>query len=265
MHDIIRAIILGIVQGLTEFIPVSSTGHLIIAGELLEFSGSFAKTFDIAIQLGSIMAVVIIYKDNFREYLRPRANLKIYPNIFHIAVTLIPVIIVGYLAHDFVKQYLFSPFTVAVGLILGSILMIFADYYHKRTKRDEKIGYKRAFLVGTFQCLSLWPGISRSGSTISGGILSGMDHKNAAAYSFICAVPVMLMATAYELFKTGATINSQELTLLIIGFIVSFAVGWASILFLLKLLSKIKLFPFAIYRIILAIISLASAIGGKSA
>jgi len=265
MHDVIKALILGIVQGLTEFIPVSSTGHLIIAGELLEFSGSFAKTFDIAIQLGSILAVVIIYKDNFREYLKPKPNLKIFPNIFHIAITIIPVAIVGYLAHDFMKQYLFTPFTVAVGLILGSFLMILADYYQRRTKRNEQIGYKRAFLVGAFQCLSLWPGMSRSGSTISGGILSGMDHKNAAAYSFICAVPVMLMATAFELFKTGASINSSELMLLVIGFIVSFAVGWASIVFLIKLLSRIKLFPFAIYRIILAIIILASAIGGKAA
>ena len=265
MHDVVKAVILGIVQGLTEFIPVSSTGHLIVVGQLLEFGGSFAKTFDIAIQLGSIMAVVIIYKDNFREYLRPKPNLKIYPNIFHIAITIIPVAIVGYFVHDLMKQYLFTPFTVAVGLILGSFLMILADYYHKQTKRNEKIGYKRAFLVGTFQCLSLWPGMSRSGATISGGIISGMDHKSAASYSFICAVPVMLMATAFELFKTGAAINSRELMLLIIGFIVSFAVGWASIVFLIKLLSKIKLFPFAIYRIVLAIIILVSAIGGKSA
>jgi undecaprenyl-diphosphatase len=265
MHDVVRAIILGIVQGLTEFIPVSSTGHLIIAGELLEFSGSFAKTFDIAIQLGSIMAVVIIYKDHFREYLRPKPNLNIYPNIFHIAITLIPVVIIGYLTHDAIKKYLFSPFTVAVGLILGSFLMIFADYYHKHTKKNEKIGYKNAFLVGIFQCFALWPGMSRSGSTISGGILTGMDHKSAASYSFICAVPVMLMATVFELYKNGAAIDSREFMLLWIGFVVAFVVGWASIVFLLKLLSKIKLFPFAIYRIILAILILASSMGGKSA
>jgi len=191
--------------------------------------------------------------------------MKIYPNIFHIVATIIPVAIAGYLFHDFMKQYLFTPFTVAVGLILGSFLMIFADYYYKRTQRNEQIGYKRAFLVGAFQCLALWPGMSRSGSTISGGIISGMDHKNAASYSFICAVPVMFMATAFELLKTGASINSRELMLLITGFIVAFVVGWASIVFLLKLLSKIKLFPFAIYRIILAIIILASAIGGKTA
>jgi undecaprenyl-diphosphatase len=265
MSDVVKAIILGIVQGLTEFIPVSSTGHLIVAGELLEFGGAFAKTFDIAIQLGSIMAVIIIYKENFREYLRSKPNLKIYPNIFHIIVTIIPVAIVGYLVHDYIKEYLFTPFTVAVGLILGSILMIAADYYHKRTQKNEQIGYKRAFWVGAIQCLALWPGMSRSGTTISGGIFTGMDHKNAASYSFICAVPVMFMATAFELYKNGASINSREFMLLSIGFVLAFVVGWASIVFLLKLLSKIKLFPFAIYRIILAILILVSAMGGKSA
>ena len=265
MSDIIKAILLGIVQGLTEFIPVSSTGHLIVAGELLQFSGAFAKTFDIAIQLGSIMAVVIIYKDNFREYIKPKPNLNIFPNIFHIAITLIPVIIVGYLAHDMVKKYLFTPFTVAIGLILGSIIMIMADYYNKKTHSAKNIGYKRAFSVGLFQCISLWPGMSRSGATISGGILNGMDHKTASSYSFICAVPVMIMATTFELIKTDAVINSREFLLLAIGFVVSFVVGWGSIVFLLKLISKIKLFPFAIYRIIIAIIILSSSIGGKSA
>ncbi|MFH1224073.1 MAG: undecaprenyl-diphosphate phosphatase [Pseudomonadota bacterium] len=265
MSDIIKVIILGIVQGLTEFIPVSSTGHLVITGEMLQFSGEFSKTFDIAIQLGSIMAVVIIYKDNFREYIRLKPNIKIFPNIFHIAVTLLPVLIIGYVFRDFIRHYLFSPVTVAFGLIVGSIIMIFADYYQRSLKLDDNIGYKRSFLVGLFQCFSLWPGISRSGITISGGIFSGMGHKKASMYSFICAVPVMLIATGYELFKTNAQLNSHEVMLIAIGFVVSFLVGWASILFLLKLISKIKLTPFAIYRIILAIIILSSYMGSKSA
>ena len=257
MHDFITAIILGVVQGLTEFIPVSSTGHLIITGKLLEFGGEFAKTFDIAIQLGSILAVIIIYKDNFREYLRPRPNLKMFPNIIHLIVTTVPVLIAGFLLHGLIKQYLFSPFTVAIGLMVGSVLMLFADYYQRRTRSNIDIGYKKAFVVGIFQCLSLWPGMSRSGSTISGGIFSGMDHKKAASFSFICAVPAMFAATGYELRKTTHSFSSHELLVLVIGFIVSFLVGWASILFLLKLLSKIKLMPFAIYRIILAFIILS--------
>ena len=256
MSDIVKAILLGIVQGLTEFVPVSSTGHLILAGNLLEFSGEFSKTFDIAIQLGSILAVIIIYKDNFREYIKPKPNLKVFPNIIHIIMTTIPVLIAGFLFHDVIKQYLFTPFTVAIGLLLGSVLMLFADYYYRRTKSNIDIGYKKSVMVGLFQCLSLWPGMSRSGSTISGGIFNGMDHKKAASYSFICAVPAMFAATGYELLKTRHAFNLHEFFLLAIGFIVSFAVGWASIVFLIRLVSKIKLLPFAIYRIILAFIIL---------
>jgi len=256
MSDIIKAILLGIVQGLTEFIPVSSTGHLILAGNILEFSGEFSKTFDIAIQLGSILAVIIIFKDNFKEYIKPKPNLKIFPNIIHIAMTTIPVLIAGLVFHDVIKQYLFTPFTVAIGLMLGSILMLFADYYYKRTKNNMDIGYKKSVVVGLFQCLALWPGMSRSGSTISGGIFSGMDHKKAASYSFICAVPAMFAATGYELLKTRHTFTLHEVFILAIGFLVSFAIGWAAILFLLRLVSKVKLIPFAIYRIILAFIIL---------
>ena len=256
MSDIVKAILLGIVQGLTEFIPVSSTGHLILAGNLLEFSGEFAKTFDIAIQLGSILAVIIIFKDNFREYIKPKPNLKVFPNIIHIIMTTVPVLIVGLLFHDLIKQYLFTPFTVAIGLMLGSVLMLFADYYYRRTKNNMDIGYKKAVAVGLFQCLALWPGMSRSGSTISGGIFSGMDHKKAASYSFICAVPAMFAATGYELLKTRHVFTSHEVFILAIGFLVSFVIGWAAIVFLLRLVSKIKLIPFAIYRIILAFIIL---------
>ncbi|MEI6093062.1 MAG: undecaprenyl-diphosphate phosphatase [bacterium] len=256
MNEFIKAILLGIVQGLTEFVPVSSTGHLIITGNLLEFSGEFAKTFDIAIQLGSILAVIIVYRDNFKEYIKPRPNLNTFPNIIHITMTTLPVLLIGFLLHGVIKKYLFSPFTVAIGLLLGSVLMIFADYYHRRTKHNLNIGYKKAISVGLFQCLALWPGMSRSGSTISGGIFCGMDHKKAASYSFICAVPAMFAATGYELLKTSHQFTAHEVVIMLIGFIVSFLVGWASILFLLKLVAKIKLTPFAVYRIILGIIIL---------
>ncbi len=257
MSDILKAVILGIVQGLTEFIPVSSTGHLIIAGHALEFSGEFSKTFDIAIQLGSIMAVVIIYSGNFREYIKFKPNLKVFPNIIHIIITMIPAIIVGVLLHKTIKQYLFSPTTVALSLIAGSILMMFADYYHHRYKSDTDVGYKGSLMIGLFQCLSLWPGMSRSGATISGGIFSGMGYKKASMYSFICAVPTMIAACTYELIKTNAHMTGHEFLVLGIGFAVSFLVGWASIIFLLRLIPKTKLWPFSVYRIILAILILS--------
>lgn len=257
MSDIIKALLLGIVQGLTEFLPVSSTGHLIISGSILEFSGEFAKTFNIAIQLGSILAVIIIYKDNFKEYIRPKPNLKVFPNIIHIILTTVPVLIVGAVSYKFIKQYLFGTTTVAIGLMLGSVIMLFADYYQRVKKTDQIISYKKAILVGIFQCLSLWPGMSRSGVTISGGLFTGMAHSRASSYSFICAVPAMFAATGYELFKSSANFSSNELILLITGFLVSFAVGWASIVILLKLISRIKLMPFALYRIALAILILS--------
>lgn len=264
MSEIVKAILLGIVQGLTEFMPVSSTGHLIIAGEVLEFGGEFAKTFDIAIQLGSIMAVIIIYSANFKEYIKLKPNLKIFPNVIHIILTLIPVVIVGVLLHGVIKQYLFTPITVALSLIVGSIIMIFADYYQHRKKSDINIGYKSAFAIGVIQCLSMWPGMSRSGVTISGGLFSGMGYKKASMYSFICAVPVMIAACGYELFKTSVVLSNNDILLLAIGFVVSFLVGWGSIIFLLKLIPRTKLWPFSVYRIILAIIILSSSMGAKS-
>lgn len=257
MSDILKAVILGVVQGLTEFIPVSSTGHLIIAGHALEFSGEFSKTFDIAIQLGSILAVVIIYSGNFKEYIKLRPNLKVFPNIIHIIITMMPAVIVGVLMHKTIKQYLFSPTTVALSLIAGSILMIFADYYQHRHKTDNNVGYKGSLMIGLFQCLSLWPGMSRSGATISGGIFSGMGYKKASMYSFICAVPIMIAACTYELIKTKASLTGNELLVLGVGFTISFLVGWASILFLLKLIPRTKLWPFSVYRIILAIVILS--------
>ena len=259
MPDIVKAILLGIVEGLTEFIPVSSTGHLIVAGELLEFTGNFAKTFDIAIQLGAILAVVIVYRSQFTQYLKFKPNTKVYPNIYHMILTILPILGAGFFLHKYIKQYLFSPFTVAIGLILGSFIMLAADYYHRRRKYDREITYKQSFILGLFQCLALWPGMSRSGSTISGGLFLGMNHLKASSYSFIVAVPVMLCATGYELLKSATKISSHQFLLISVGFVVSFLFGWLSIVFFLRLIPRIRLLPFAIYRIIIAIIILCSS------
>jgi len=258
MLDIYKSIILGIVEGLTEFIPVSSTGHLIIIGDFLNFHGEFSKTFNISIQLGAILSVIIIFRNNFKEYLKLKPNLEVLPNIFQIIIISIPAFITGYLLHNFIKTKLFSPFTVAIGLILGSFLMLYADIYRNKHKKIHKLTLKKSFILGLFQCLALWPGVSRSGSTISGAILLGLDYKKASAVSFICAVPIMIGATAYELIRTKILFSQEEILLLIVGFSISFFVGWLSILFFLKLISKIKLKPFAFYRIILAILILYS-------
>lgn len=265
MSDFIKTIILGIIEGLTEFIPVSSTGHLILTGEILKFGGEFSKTFSIAIQLGAIIAVVFVYKNNFKEYFKLKPNFKIFPNIIQIIITTIPALIFGYLLHGIIKTYLFSPVTVAVGLIIGSFLMIFADYYKKKNLKEKEITYFKSFIIGLFQCLALWPGMSRSGSTISGALLTGTNHKKASSYSFICAVPIMVCATAYEMIKTKASFNTHSIVLLVIGFVISFFIAWISIIFFIKLISKIRLVPFAIYRIVLAIIILSSPLATKVA
>ncbi|MBN1113802.1 MAG: undecaprenyl-diphosphate phosphatase [Oligoflexia bacterium] len=266
MYDILKAALLGILEGFTEFIPVSSTGHLIVAGQLLEFSGEFAKTFDIAIQMGAIFAVIIVYRDKFREYVKFKPNLAVFPNIIHVILTTIPALIAGYFLHGVIKRYLFSSFTVAIGLIMGSFVMLMADYIGRRRKNNTgPFTYKSSLLIGFFQCLSLWPGMSRSGATISGGIFGGLDHKKAASYSFICAVPVMLCATGYEFIKTSASFTPYNLFLVSVGFLMSFLLGWLSVVFFLKLIPRIKLLPFAVYRIVLALIILNSSLGAKVA
>lgn len=258
MLDIYKVIILGIVEGLSEFIPISSTGHLIVVSTFLNFTSEFSKTFNIAIQLGAILSVIIIFKSNFKEYFRLKPNLSISPNIIHIILVSIPAFIGGYYLHPFIKKNLFSPFTVAVGLIIGSFLMIYADMYNSKIKTEAKLTMKKSISIGFFQLLSLWPGFSRSGATISGGLLLGLNHKNASAVSFICAVPVILGATFYELLTTKIVYSQQNIILLIVGFLISFIVGWVSMLFFLKLINKIKLKPFAIYRIIIALLILYS-------
>ncbi|GGE56943.1 undecaprenyl-diphosphatase 1 [Pullulanibacillus camelliae] len=260
MHTL-NAIIEGIVEGLTEFAPVSSTGHLILVGDLIGFTGNKAKTFEIFIQLGSILAVVVLY---FKRFLSLFGLYKVkresHPlNLLHIIIAAIPAVILGLFLHDVIKTYLFSPATVLVGLVAGGILLIFADRRGKTDKREsiDQLSYKQAFQIGLFQCLSLWPGFSRSGSTISGGLLVGAGYKASAEFSFILAVPMMIGATGLDLYKSLDTLNASDLPLFLIGFITAFIVAMFAIVFFLKLLQRIKLIPFAIYRFVIAIVFFA--------
>ncbi len=258
LHDILIAIILGAVEGLTEFAPVSSTGHLILVGSLLHFTGDKAKTFEIVIQLGSILAVVVIYWKRlwslFGLYRDHREKYTSNLNLIHIIVAMIPAVILGLLLHDFIKNHLFSPTTVVVALVAGGILMIYAEKKskHVESKTLDQMTYRQAFIVGLFQCLSLWSGFSRSGSTISGGIISGLNHKTAAEFSFIVAVPMMIAASGLDLFKSINSLSTADIPLFIVGFVTAFIVALLAIVFFLKLLQRVKLIPFAIYRFILA-------------
>jgi undecaprenyl-diphosphatase len=265
---IIKAIILGLVEGITEFAPVSSTGHMIIVDDMWLRSQEFltkpvANTFKVVIQLGSILAVVIVFWGRFldmfglkrlnKEPGQPQGRLK----LTQVIVGLIPAGVLGVLFEDYIDEHLFSTKTVLIGLVLGAILMIFADYFGgKKPKAQtvDQITYKQAFTVGLIQCFSLWPGFSRSGATISGGVLVGLSHRAAADFTFIMAVPIMAGASFISLLKNWEYFTMDALPFFIAGFISAFVFALLSIRFFLKLIDKIKLLPFAIYRIVLALV-----------
>jgi len=226
-------------------------------GSFLSFTGDKAKTFEIVIQLGSILAVVVLYFKRFLSLFnfKKRSGL----NLLHIIIGMIPASVLGFLFHDVIKNVLFSPFTVGIGLFLGAFLMIYAEKKSKTesTQDLDHLSYKQAFIIGLYQCLSLWPGFSRAGSTISGGLLAGANHKTAAEYSFLLAVPMMVAASGLDLLKSYQYLSIHDLNYFAAGFITAFIVAMLAIVFFLKILSKVKLIPFAIYRIIIGIIVIA--------
>ncbi|WP_102347787.1 undecaprenyl-diphosphate phosphatase [Bacillus sp. Marseille-P3661] len=264
---ILKAIILGLVEGLTEFAPVSSTGHMIIVDDMWLQSEQFltkyvANTFKIVIQLGSILAVVVVFKDRFIDLLGLKnLNKKAGPKtkrlkLSQVIVGLLPAGILGVLFEDYIDEHLFSLTTVLIGLVVGAVLMLVADRFSSRNsmvQTVDEISYKQAFLVGCIQCLSLWPGFSRSGSTISGGVLLGMSHRAAADFTFIMAVPIMAGASGLSLLKNWQYFTVDAIPFFIAGFISAFVFALISIRFFLKLINRIKLTPFAIYRIVLAL------------
>ncbi|MGN5651139.1 undecaprenyl-diphosphate phosphatase [Bacillus sp. Brlt_9] len=258
MSEYIIALIMGIIEGITEFLPVSSSGHLILAGHLMNFTGEKAKTFEVVIQLGSILAIAVL----FRKKLISLINVKSIKtnekqlNIIHIILGIIPAGLIGLLLHGFIKEYLFSPKTVVVGLILGALLMIFAEKKKKTITANniDELTYKQALYIGLFQCLAVYPGFSRSGSTISGGLLVGASYTAAAEFSFIIALPMMIAASGLDLLKSYQYLTTDDIAIFAIGFITAFVVAMFAVSTFLKLLENVKLTPFAIYRILLAIV-----------
>lgn len=255
MHENWIAVIIGIVEGLTEFLPISSTGHMILVGSLLGFEGEKASVFEVFIQLGAILSVFILYRDKFLRMLDIR-RLSVTGGLSaaHVVAGILPVMAVGYLLHKPIKTYLFSPFTVIIGLVAGGVLMLVAEKLARRpvTRDVEDITLRQAFLVGLFQILSLWPGFSRSGSTIAGGLFFGLSRRAAAEFSFIIAVPLMLVACLYDLLKIWDKLNMGDIQLFAIGFVTAFAVAYLSIVWFLGFLNKSSLAAFAYYRFILA-------------
>lgn len=256
MSDIFAAIILGIVEGLTEFLPVSSTGHLILAGELLGRNGRAWETFEVVIQLGAILAVVVLYRQRFFGLLRHNAQQPFsgLRGIGLLFITCLPAGIVGLVFHSVIKAHLFGTTTVLCALVAGAALMIVVEKRKPapRYASLDEVTPKLAFAIGCFQCLALWPGFSRSASTMIGGMLFGADRRLAADYSFMAAVPIMFAATGYDLLKNLDAITGDFASVLAVGFVVSFIAALAAIKVFIGVVGRLGLVPFAWYRLVLA-------------
>jgi len=258
VYDYFCAFIIGVVEGLTEYLPVSSTGHMIIVGNMLHFTGALADLFDVFIQLGAILSVLVVYRDKFIAWLdRDNWFKNRGASPFNVAVGMFPACVVGFLFHGIIKKYLFGPATVIIGLIIGGLFMIAAEHFKKDFKVTDvdRITARQALKIGLFQCLALWPGFSRSGSTISGALFLGVSRKAAADFSFIMAVPLMFLACFYDLLKVAGQLTLSDAGILAVGFFTAFVVAYFSILWFLKFLNKSTLTSFAIYRFFVALVA----------
>ena len=279
------AVILGIVEGLTEFLPVSSTGHLILVGHALGFTGDVAANAEISIQLGAILAVVAYERDKLRTLFanagREQADLRqslkspgnqsradvfrrsmaAHPYLWFLlglGAAFLPAGLIGFATHGWIKTHLFSPQTVAMTSILGGLIILAVEA--RRTQATvqqlEQVGFRNAVLIGLAQCVSLIPGMSRSGSTIIGGLLAGLDRKVATEYSFFLALPTLIIATCYQMWKSRGLFRPEDYAALGIGLLVSFIVAWIVIAAFLTFVKRHTLRPFAYYRMIMGLIVL---------
>lgn len=279
------AIILGIVEGLTEFLPVSSTGHLILAGHAFGFTGEVAANAEISIQLGAILAVVAYEREklktllsraageqaDLRQFLKGptqdswsamvRRSMELHPHFWFLiglGVAFLPAGLIGFATHGWIKTHLFSPQTVAITSVIGGIVILVVEA-RRRTptvQQLEHVGVRDAILIGLAQCASLIPGMSRSGSTIIGGLLVGLDRKVATEYSFFLALPTLIIATCYQMWKSRDVFRSEDFLALGIGLLVSFLVAWVVIAAFLTFVKRHSLRPFAYYRIVMGLVVL---------
>ena len=258
MEELIKVIILGIIEGLTEFLPVSSTGHMILAGHLLGYEGGAADTFKIVVQLGAVLAVFVLYFRRYMDILKDMVRLKLNVpnklNVIHMVLAMLPALIVYLIFKDVIKNELFGPGPVLISLVAGGVLMIVAELAKRRvtSENTDDITYGQALGIGLFQCLALWPGFSRSGSTISGGMLLGTSRKAAADFTFIISVPVMLGATVLDLYDSRDLLTKDDLVLFLVGGAASFIVAMLAVVTFLNLIKRLRLTWFALYRFVLA-------------
>ncbi|MBK9464151.1 MAG: undecaprenyl-diphosphate phosphatase [Chitinophagaceae bacterium] len=256
--NIFEAIIIAIVEGLTEFLPVSSTGHMIITEKILGVpDNDFTKLFTVGIQLGAILAVVVLYWKKFIDFKSWHFYLKLL-------VAVIPALVLGFIFSDKIDSLLESSLTVAISMIAGGIILLFIDNVFKTPtiETEEKIGFPKAFIIGLWQCIAMIPGVSRSAASIIGGMQQSLTRKLAAEFSFFLAVPTMAAATGYKMLKGYKTLNAEHIKLLAIGNVVAFIVALLAIKFFISFLQKHGFKLFGYYRIIGGIILLILVLTG---
>ncbi|MDQ1314407.1 MAG: undecaprenyl-diphosphatase [Pseudomonadota bacterium] len=262
---LLYALILGLVEGVTEFLPISSTGHLILAGQLLGFNGEKAKVFMIAIQLAAIFAVVWEYRVRLAHV---AVTLRTEPASQRLAVNLmagfLPAAVLGFLFYKEIKHYLFNPIVVASALVIGGILILWAERRKHviGTPTVDDLNWRRALAVGFAQALAMIPGTSRSGATIIGGLFLGLSRKAAAEFSFLLAIPTMFAATAYDLYKNWQLFDAGDIPLFAIGGVASFVSALIAVRTLIKFVSRHDYTVFAWYRIVFGGVVLATAYSG---
>ncbi|UTP39888.1 undecaprenyl-diphosphate phosphatase [Phenylobacterium sp. LH3H17] len=260
MADWIYAVILGLVEGLTEFIPVSSTGHLLLTKTLLGLPDGFWDTFSVMIQLGAILAVVVLYFQRLWDvFLRLPSDPKARWFAASVVIAVIPSVIVGLTLHDFIKTVLFeSAGLICVMLILGGIALIAVDRWAPKPKEADSmaLSWKRTLGIGLCQCLSIVPGVSRSGATIVGGVLLGIDRRAAAEFSFFMAIPTMVGAFALDFWENKDVLTGDNLGIIAVGFVVSFISGLVVVRTMLDFINRFGLTPYGWWRIAVGVIGL---------
>lgn len=256
-----QAIVLAIIEGLTEFLPVSSTGHMIIGTALMGMEPSpFVKLFTIVIQLGTILSVLVLY---FKRFFK---SLDFY---YKLVIAAIPASILGLLLNDFIDSLLESPLMVAVMLVVGGLILLFVDKWFNNPKieNSDNISYKQSFIIGLYQCLALIPGTSRSASTIVGGMTQSLTRKAAAEFSFFLAIPMMLGASVvklYKFMKEGHVFTGEEINLLIVGNVIGFVVAIVAIKSFIGVLTKYGFKAFGWYRIVVGLVIIGLLLSGHS-
>ena len=260
---LVKAAIMGVVEGLTEFLPISSTGHLILAGALLGFDDAKAKVFDIAIQTGAIFAVILVYWQKIRATLVALPSQRQAQRFaLNVLIGFVPAVVLGLLLGKAIKAHLFTPVVVASTFILGGFIILWAERRPPSATRIQEVDDMTALdalKVGLVQCLAMVPGTSRSGATIIGGMLLGLSRKAATDYSFFLAIPTLVGAGAYSLYKERALLEMADLPMFSVGLFFSFISAWLCVRWLLRYISTHSFVPFAYYRIVFGVVVLISA------